>query len=172
MKLEIKHILLYLPDLKIKWDDTSEVMGVTFNYETDYDKMLYPLSTLEHVINKTNDGDYGFKPILRPLSDLPKEIEIDGNKFYPLYVLNTMRGVTTELDNYKFFMGEGIYPTCEWGDGGYGFWFDPDTNSFLDMGCHGMSPQLDMFQKLFEWHVDVFGLIPEGLAIDINTIKQ
>jgi hypothetical protein len=27
-------------------------------------------------------------------------------------------------------------------------------------------------QKLFEWHFDVFGLIPAGLAIDINTLKD
>ena len=26
--------------------------------------------------------------------------------------------------------------------------------------------------KLFEWHFDVFGLIPEGLAIDINTLES
>ena len=26
--------------------------------------------------------------------------------------------------------------------------------------------------KLFEWHFDVFGLIPEGLAIDINTLEK
>ena len=26
-------------------------------------------------------------------------------------------------------------------------------------------------QKLLEWHFDVFGLIEQGLAIDINTIK-
>lgn len=27
-------------------------------------------------------------------------------------------------------------------------------------------------KKLFEWHFDVFGLIPKGLAIDINTIEK
>lgn len=27
-------------------------------------------------------------------------------------------------------------------------------------------------QKLFEWHFDVFGLIDQGLAIDINTIES
>lgn len=26
--------------------------------------------------------------------------------------------------------------------------------------------------KLFEWHIDVFNLIPEGLAIDYNTLKE
>ena len=27
------------------------------------------------------------------------------------------------------------------------------------------------FEKLLEWHFDVFGLIDAGLAIDINTLK-
>jgi hypothetical protein len=28
-----------------------------------------------------------------------------------------------------------------------------------------------VFKNLFEWHFDVFGLIEQGLAIDINTLK-
>jgi hypothetical protein len=31
--------------------------------------------------------------------------------------------------------------------------------------------QLSQFQKLFEWHFDVFGLIEKGLAVDINTLS-
>jgi hypothetical protein len=31
--------------------------------------------------------------------------------------------------------------------------------------------QLSQFQKLFEWHIDVFGLIEKGLAVDINTLS-
>lgn len=30
--------------------------------------------------------------------------------------------------------------------------------------------QYVVMEKLFEWHFDVFGLIPQGLAIDINTL--
>lgn len=30
---------------------------------------------------------------------------------------------------------------------------------------------LDDYQKLFSMHFDVFGLIPQGLAVDINTLK-
>lgn len=30
--------------------------------------------------------------------------------------------------------------------------------------------QYVVIEKLFEWHFDVFGLIPAGLAIDINTL--
>jgi len=29
-----------------------------------------------------------------------------------------------------------------------------------------------VYETLFEMHFDVFGLIPQGLAIDINTLKQ
>lgn len=29
-----------------------------------------------------------------------------------------------------------------------------------------------IIEKLFEWHFDVFGLIEQGLAIDINTLKN
>ena len=32
--------------------------------------------------------------------------------------------------------------------------------------------RLDQWQKLFEWHFDVFGLIDAGLAIDINTLEK
>ena len=31
--------------------------------------------------------------------------------------------------------------------------------------------QLLLFQQLFKWHFDVFGLIEKGHAIDINTLK-
>ena len=27
-----------------------------------------------------------------------------------------------------------------------------------------------MYEKLTEWHFDIFGLIPKGLAIDINKL--
>ena len=36
----------------------------------------------------------------------------------------------------------------------------------------GLIITYEQMQKLFEWHFDVFNLIPEGLAIDINTIES
>lgn len=33
-----------------------------------------------------------------------------------------------------------------------------------------MRKGLELFNLLFKWHFDVFGLIPEKLAIDINTL--
>ena len=35
----------------------------------------------------------------------------------------------------------------------------------------GSIQYVDML-KIFEWHFDIFGLIPQNLAIDINTLKK
>jgi hypothetical protein len=78
------------------------------------------------------------KPILRPLSYLTKEIEVNGEKFIPIEL----------LDNYHNFS------TIRWGD----IEADPTRYPFT------------IVQKLFEWKFDVFGLIPQSLAIDINTL--
>ena len=32
--------------------------------------------------------------------------------------------------------------------------------------------QLSQFNKLFKWHIDVYGLIPVGLAISIHDVEQ
>ena len=87
------------------------------------------------------------KPILRPLSDLTKEIE--GTEFTYEGVLNNFFGgfELNQVSNNKSF-----YPNLD------------EWVSFLDMH--------DFLSKLFEWHFDVFGLIDKGLAIDVNTLNQ
>lgn len=96
----------------------------------------------------------GFKPILRPLSDLTKEIEHNGEKFVP----------TVELG--KIRVGIGIYRPIA-----------SDRPIELNIETEDYSQSIDLhegylvMQKLIEWHFDVFGLINKGLAIDINTIQ-
>lgn len=91
------------------------------------------------------------KPILRPLSDLTKEIEHNGDKFIPLIRINN------ELQ--------------------YDWKFDIKDNCFIDFGLDYKNRfdtaelPFDVIQKFCEWHIDIFGLIPEGLAIDFNTIN-
>ena len=70
MKLELKHLSGYLPyELRIKNSNTE--MPLTGYY-----------------LDELNDPQFGFddtfKPILRPLSDLTKEIEVNGEKFVPI----------------------------------------------------------------------------------------
>jgi len=111
--LTLEHVSAYLPyGLKIKTKKGIE--------------------TLERVSLKNQI--YNFKPILRPLSDLTKEIEHNGVKF-----------VTKDFIHYT-------YPSEMIG-------LNPATWSYR------------VLIKLFELHFDIFNLIPQNLAIDINTLE-
>ena len=79
MKLETKHIIPYLGyklNLLIQ-GIVCEIEGIDL-YQKDTiiaERVSYKL---EHV-----------KPVLRPLSDMFKEIEIDGKKFIPEFIFDT-----------------------------------------------------------------------------------
>ena len=82
MKLEIKHIAPYLPyGLKAKFQSINKktcrkyVIGTISAMYSDCSICCYD------TVNATPDN---FKPILRPLSDLTKEIEVNGEKFVPV----------------------------------------------------------------------------------------
>jgi hypothetical protein len=129
MELERKHLAPYLPyGLKWKMEGFPGFEQQYFNTRVDY-------STKK------------MKPILRPLSDLTKEIEHNGEKFVPAESV------------VSFYKG------CRSGS---------DFKIVMDQFTKRLKEQIlsyDQVQKLFEWHFDVFGLIESGLAIDINTIK-
>ncbi len=100
------------------------------------------------------------KPILRPLSDLTKEIEFEGEKIIPYKELK------------KDFLMEGLleFKTTVYGWTG----FTDNKNNHIPIYMDGkIMPECGFgtIQKLFEWHFDVFGLIERGNAIDINTLK-
>ena len=87
-KLELKHLAPYLPyGLKILYQgDVCELEGLSIDLS---------ISVL------TDEGDeYStikyIKPILKPLSDLTKEIEHNGEKFVPTKVLSVwdLEGIT------------------------------------------------------------------------------
>lgn len=140
MKLEIKHLAPYLPyGLKFKSLITHEIDELKMvNLKKGFygGNQDYIVEEEEGIICHSIKE---IKPILRPLSDLTKEIEIDGVKFVPVFH-------TKELKEDFILSGdESYFYNC------------------MDL--------YEDFQKLFTWHFDVFGLIPAGLAIDINTIE-
>ena len=115
MKLELKHLASYLP-YKLIWIDcdyehTHEMIGLEF----------------DRVMFISDQNDYGFcniseintKPILRPLSDLTKEIEINGEKFIPSKLINEAFGcqftetiiLTTNINNLQYSI---IQKLLEW----------------------------------------------------------
>ena len=183
MKLELKHIAPYLPyglncQLMGRYGSICLVDGASLSYVD-----VWSFKTI------TDGWDYeDVFPILRPLSDLTKEIdcsEVMGEKIVPIVELAVIADCDTTDDECVFFndgVRFGVRFNIENDDDSYThevFAFD-DYNTF---GKHKRKHKSDnegdifhcpnqykIYQKLFEWHFDVFGLIKEGLAIDINTI--
>lgn len=138
MKLELKHLTPYLPyslDMFV-YDDIEELIG---------------LDSLEIEI-KTISGDYKItefiKPILRPLSDLNQEVEIDGVNTIPIKKLGSRYSTITCM----------IYKNT----------IQLDVN---DLSSINLLHYMITFEKLCKMHFDLFGLIDNGLAIDINRVK-
>ena len=92
--------------------------------------------------------DWQCKPILRNLFDLTKEIEMNGEKFI-------------SLDELKKVDGE-YFINFEAGE----IYFEDECG----LSVYEVTRCNKLINKLFEWHFDIFGLINDGLAIDINTL--
>jgi len=132
-KLKLEHLAPYLPYGLKCWSTT-----IILNSETENRIYEMGLISLRGVLKGTGI------PILRPLSDLTKEIAVNGKTFVPKELLEA-RYYT--LDLYK--QCDRIIEDSRW------------INQ-----CDYL-----LIQHLLEWHFDVFGLIEKGLAIDINTLN-
>ena len=147
-KLELKHLAPYLPyNLKVFDDYYSEIRylaALAFSDCGIVKQLHYPSQTREY-----NE----IKPILHPLSDLTKEIEHNGEKFKPFDELSNFLYIT-EKDNFDTVLSARLWV---------------ETMILYRPDC--LTLPFNVVQKLFEWHFDVFGLIKDGLAIDINTLK-
>lgn len=152
MKLELKHLAPYLP-----YGLKAEMLA----YEKDYVGKQYDEIIGLHEWSKNKDwvcltaggskpSFDTIKPILRPLSDLTKEIEVNGEKFVP----------------YDYFYDDS---ENDWFDGNV--WMNYMFEGNIEKSDIDFIPYY-IIQKLFEWHFDVFELIENRLAVDINTIKN
>jgi len=139
MKLELRHLAPYLPyGLKCVIEGTEdEILIIGILDETvDSSPMVYVEETNPLLLG-------GIQLLLRPLSDLTKEIEHSGEKFVPHHKLHL--SANTKIES---------------------------VNSFYSNGGWGLEDILWCNEKLFEWHFDVFGGIEAGWAIDINTLEH
>ena len=152
MKLELKHLAPYLPyNLKIQMygRDIEELEIV--NFKSGYVRLTDDLH--KTTIIQTNEKYYdNMKPILRPLTDFKKLINIDDKDFVPI----------SKLESYD----EGLNIKDS------KLWLSVEYESYLiDPSDYADLPYW-IFKELISWHFDVFGLIEKGLAIDINALKQ
>jgi len=142
MKLELKNLAGYLP---YELECMETINGERFKFQLD----------VLNISNVMDDIKYSrsVEPILRPLSDLTKEIEVNGEKFVPLNYLQD-KVFMCEVSEFEITKSLDFEVKCE----------ELFYISFYDMK--------QMIEKLYEWHFDIHGLIENNLAIDINTINQ
>tara|TARA_B100000378_G_scaffold236018_1_gene202683 strand:- start:4540 stop:4968 length:429 start_codon:yes stop_codon:yes gene_type:complete len=142
MELELKHLAPYLPyavQIETLYRSLGHMGG--FNHK-ELDVFTLNFFEIEDI-----------KPILRPLSDLTKKIEHNGEMFIPLDYL-----VSEDEDDYFVDTDFESYIKARLGNSDY----EKHMIKYLPYG---------LINKLLEWHFDVFGLIEKGLAIDKNTLS-
>lgn len=148
-QLELQHIAPYLLyGLKVNYKGNILVMEGIYTHKDifTYENADIPLSEI--------------KPILRPRSDLTKEIEINGERFVPIERLFEIQYSSLSSKGRAFYYEQGKdWVLCS------GNWTAVSFKINLSNIEHNY---YWVIQNLLEWHFDVFGLIPQGLAIDIN----
>ena len=175
MKLEIKHLENYLSHKLMcvrNGSNPVELVGLRFGNEAVNNELWIWKEGKQYLTGYL----YECKPILRPLSDLTKEIEHNGQKFVPIYELCDVFNTSVCYSDYKT-----IKKSCKYTTSGsflYTIWGNSnliikpthkDETVFLfniNINHITRSPYW-MLEKLFEWHFDVFGLIKEGLALPL-----
>ena len=180
MELEIKHLAPYLPyGVKVQGKRHLEKYGVVpilnvngFSYNKGWQ---YEFLHEDDDLTFAKLGEKGYLPILRPLSDLTKEITHNGESFMPmlkLFELAFNMSYEGEQDKFDFReLPENGYSAFELNRKTALIYRDRDFYKETK-GNKNISNQYKMFSKLFEWHFDFFNLIPQNLAIDINTLNQ
>ncbi len=180
MELQFKHIAPYLPyDLKAYIEDKQNKIIDNFSvFVFDYKCVGFKRYACNFHFDKLDH--FQVKPILRPLSDLYKEIEHKEEKIIPIEVICKEMGINGK-SNGEYFITEEIYNGNDdvviTDDYLVIRRFENETQNYLMLAeFEDQSNKVEfipyhIYELLFQWHFDVFGLIQEGLAVDINTFS-
>jgi hypothetical protein len=112
------------------------------------------------------DNETEVKPILFNLSSLTKEIEVNGEKFVPIYKLFEIEYEGTlhlDLIREMYFKVN------------YTFTCSSHYSTAMETSINTRHIQMNNYwkiEKLYEWKFDVHGLIEKGLAIDASTLTE
>lgn len=139
--LELKHLAPYLP-YKLRVLHTESSREGYFTSEETIETLSHECVCFVNSFNSPADYYYDeidvlIKPILRPLSDLTKEILFEENIVIPFDVLN---------------------------------WDIEFTNAVINNIIPVLGLAYSDIEYLQKLHFDVFGLIPKGLAVDVNIL--
>lgn len=171
--LELKDIAAYLPyGLKVCHDKH-------IGPDTLFEMWFHPIKADERIVCGVNSilELSEIKPILRPMSDLTKEIIHRGEKFVPMVKLASILrpGFQWKLNEKGTGCVDAESPRHTfWFDGNsfFTFVFIPPYSKQLERVVIEPCDQIIGFDKLAEWKLDYRGLIPGGLALDLNTLDR
>lgn len=179
MKLEFKHLAAYTASkIEVSYLEyadekkrinayltgTSSDDGIETTYKRKRRRDFagqthYTHGDLMQFNGHNNVYELDLKPVLRPLSDLFERISHKGEKFTPLDRLMERWEYFQEVDGDLCF---GL--DMEFDDVGD---FDIKVGTYFNIKDGKLNDFLPhfIFELLIEWHFDVFGLLPEKLAI-------
>ena len=183
--LELKDLAGYLPyglKLFVEKDHSDREVNDTFILNGLTEKTLGYRSDNEgiHVVGITLYRNA--KPILKPLSLLTEPC-LDGK----IPIVELANVVCNSIWGFDSINPRSICEVLNYGNNfglihvddseeRIGFSFETECNKieffFSVNGDRMKINQLQLFQKLFEWHFDVYGLIEQGLAVSEETIKN
>lgn len=150
--LKIEHLTPYLP-YKLR----CEVLNNGKEKEIGELMALYDdgSACFGNIVESEHGFEY-IKPILRPLSDLTKEIEYNGDKFVPIewFEIGDDVNESLEYDNGNIKLIRSLESISKYGT--------VNNVNYLPFG---------VVEKLFEWHFNVFNL-PEKLIEIIENERS
>lgn len=168
-KITLGHLAPYLPyGLKVYVYGQTRFEDYTCKIERlDHGGQVY----FSHEWNNIDNSEY-FKPILRPLSDLTKEVTHNEKTFVPIIELAKEFHIpskysVTHYGDIKDYGYVGVKVNC---------YVENSSSRYFEFSIHSdeliLHNDYRIVQKLAEWHFDVFGLIDQNLAININEVKE
>lgn len=141
MKLTLEHLAWYLP---------YDIKGVDYFQGHTLIRDI----TVNNVMSIV-DGDTKLKPILRPLSDMTKEINygLSSYIFIELFEIGDTDGFIYEFDSGNVKL----------------------LKQLASISLHNSTYDINylpypVVQMMYQYHFDIHGLIEQNLAIDINTL--
>lgn len=147
----------YLPYGVRFWSENAKKTFTLSGVETIANQVY--VSSAENIEAWLLDDNETHKLLLRPISDLTKEIKHKGARFVPWRELSKL------LNNGRFSDEYNIVEYNEYGS---------LRVSFGDH-CGGYSLNFEampIIRKLHEWHFDTDNLIDRGLALNLNDFEK
>lgn len=149
---KLEKLVGYLPyGLKI-WHSSYKARHIwDINIEEGIQDRSMTAVTLTAICN----GNEYLKPILRPLSDMTKEINygLSSYIFTEIFEIGDTDGFIYEFDNGNIKLIQLLESIS-------------NHNSFYDINYL----PYPVVQMMYQYHYDIHGLIESGEAIDINTL--